>query len=307
MKNKILYFSLLVITGLLSLPALGQQDPRFSLYMFDKTAINPAAAGSKDALEANLIARNQWLDISGAPKTAALLVEAPVASKKIGWGAEVINDQIGPTTSTAVQGDYSYHIPLFSGQLSAGISAGIYNYVIDFSKINYKDQSDPYNAYNRSQKIVPTAAAGLYYYSHSFYIGLSANHLIKSRLTNESYDSAASFWPHAYFIVGQGITLSPNLLFNPSLTIDAARNAPLAGDINLNFLLQEKLWLGLSFRARYGFGFMAAYRISPMFQLGYAYELGLNGIGQAGGGTHEISLTADFGKNKTIQASPRYF
>jgi len=307
MKKTIRFCIISACIGLSSVSAYAQQDPQFSMYMFDKMAIDPAAAGSKDEMEANLIARDQWLDIPGAPKTAAFTIQAPFSSQKIGWGAEIMTDEIGPTTSTSIQGNYAYHLKLLNGQLSMGLGLGIYDYVIDFTKIDYKDPTDPYNSYGNSQKIVPTAEAGLYYYSHSFYVGVSVNHLIEAKLTNESIDSAAAFRPHAYFIMGQGFQLSPNLVFNPSIMVKLAQNSPVTGDINLLFLLQQKLWLGVSYRATYGLVFMAAYRISPMFQLGYAYDLGLNGIGTVGGGSHEITLTADFGKNKTVQASPRYF
>lgn len=307
MKHYLSCILLLLFIALHPAAGYAQQDPRYSLYMFNKMLVNPAAAGSVDALRATLIARDQWLGIPGSPKTAALMIEGPVSSKKIGWGAEVVNDQIGPTSSTTIQGNYAYHVPVFKGQLSMGIGLGLYNYVIDFSKISYKDQSDPYNNLNRSQKLVPNAEAGLYYYSHTFYVGVSVNHLVQSKLTSESYDSAAAFRPHAYFIMGQGFTLSSNLLFSPSITLDFAQNSPTAADLNLDFLLDEKVWLGLTLRSQYGIGLIAAFHISSMFQLGYAYEAGLNGIGKAGGGAHEISLTIDFGKNKTVQASPRYF
>jgi type IX secretion system PorP/SprF family membrane protein len=305
MKKTLHYFLLATIMGLSSFAAHAQQDPQYSLYMFDKMALNPAAAGSKDAMEANLIARDQWLGIPGAPKTGAFTIQAPISGERLGWG-EVMSDMIGPVTSTSIQGNIAGRVHLLNGQLSAGIGLGLYDYVIDFSKINYKDQSDPFNTGARSQTLAPTAELGLYYYSHSFYMGLSVNHLIAARLSSQSYDSAV-FSPHAYFIIGQGFQLSRNLIFNPSIVLKYAQNAPPTGDITLNFLLQQKLWLGVSYRSQYGLVFLAAYRISTMFQLGYAYDLGLNSLGTVAGGSHEISLTVDFGNHKTVQASPRYF
>lgn len=296
-----------ICLGILPGLASAQQDPQFSMYMFDKMAVNPAAAGSKDAMEANLIARDQWVDIQGAPRTVAITLQAPVASQKVGWGAEIMSDQTGPTTSTSVQGNYAYRMRLSNGQLALGLGLGLYDYVIDFSQINYKDQNDPYNSYGRSQKLAPTAEFGIYYYSHSFYAGVSLNHLIESKLTNEDYDSAAAFVPHAYFIMGQGYQVSPNLVINPSIMIKFAEHAPPTGDLNLNFLLSNKLWLGVSYRFQYGLVFMAAYRISPAFQVAYAYDFGIGGIGSVGGGSHEIGLTLDLGNRKTVQTSPRYF
>ncbi len=307
MKQSLRYKLLLLVLGFSPILVLAQQDPRLSMYMFDKMAINPAAAGSKDAMEAGLISRAQWLDIAGSPITNEFMFQAPFSSKKVGWGVEVMNDQIGPTSSTSIQGNYAYHLRLFSGQLSMGIGVGLYDYVIDFSKIDYKDKSDYYNTMTRSQQLVPTAEAGLYYYSQSFYLGVSVNHLIESRLTNESAADAATFKPHAYVIMGQGFTLSENVLFSPSIAVDLVQNAPPSGDINIAFLLQQKLWLGVSYRYNYGLIFLAAYRASKSLQIGYSYDLGLNAIGVAGGGAHELSVIVDFGgRNKTVQASPRY-
>lgn len=307
MKQTLRYFILLTGLSLMAGNANAQQDPQFSMYMFDKMAVNPAAAGSKDALEANLIARDQWVDIQGAPKTVALAMQAPVASQKVGWGAEIMADQIGPTTSTSIQGNYAYHLRCGNGKLSMGLGLGLYDYVIDFSQINYRDQNDPYNSYGRSQQLVPTAEAGLYYYSRSFYAGISFNHLIEGKMTNENFDSAATFRPHAYFIMGQGFQLSKQVIFNPSILIKYVQNAPPTGDVNFDFLIDNKLWIGASYRFLYGVVAMVAYRVSPAFQLAYAYDLGINGIGNAGGGSHEICLTLDIGNRKTVQTSPRYF
>jgi len=307
MKHALHYSFLFICAVLLPCMALAQQDPQFSMYMFDKMAVDPAAAGSKDALEANLIARDQWVDIAGAPRTVALTIQGPFSSQKVGWGAEIMSDQEGPVTSTSIQGNYAYHLRLFSGQFSMGLGVGLYDYVINFGQITYKDLSDPYNTGAKSQTLTPTAEAGLYYYSNSFYMGLSFNHIIEGKQTNEDLDSAASFRPHVYFIMGQGFQLSPNLIFNPSVLVKLAQNSPPAFDLNANFLLQNKLWLGVSFRYQYGLVFLASYKISQMFQLGYAYDLGLNGIGNIGGGSHEICLTVDVGNHKTAQASPRYF
>jgi type IX secretion system PorP/SprF family membrane protein len=283
-----------------------QQDPEYSMYMFDKMAINPAAAGSRDATEATLISRDQWTQIPGAPQTNALMVEAPFASQKVGWGLEFMNDNVGPTSSNSIQGNYAYHMHLFKGQLALGLGLGIYDYDINFGKINYKDASDPMNTYANSQKIVPNADFGVYYYSNTFYAGFSFNHLIQGQQTSNSPVDSADFRPHAYLMIGKGYELSDNVLFSPSIIAKVAENSPVTADFNADFLLQDKLWLGAGYRTGYGFTFLAAYRALGYLQIGFDYDLGLNAIGQAGGGTYELSVTVDFGKRKMAQVSPRY-
>src|SRR4029077_4947999 len=101
--------------------------------------------------------------------------------------------------------------------------------------------------------------------------------------------------------------LSENVLFNPSVILMFATNAPPTGDININFLFSQKLWAGLSFRQNYGTTILIAYKASTILQIGYAYDAGFAGINKLGGGAHELSLTFDFATRKAVQVSPRFF
>ena len=298
---------ILFLIGILPCFAIAQQDPQYSLYMFDKMAVDPAAAGSKDATELNLISRDQWLDIPGAPITNALLLSAPIQGKHAGIGVEIMNDRIGPTQSSSIQGNYAYNIKIGNGKLAMGLGIGVYDYTFDWSQIDYKDKSDVYAMSNNGSKITPTAEAGLYYYTQTYYIGLSFNHLIESRLSNITTDSSASFKPHAYIIAGKSFQSASGIVWNPSVVIQYAQNAPIAATINLNVLLAEKIWLGAGYKSGYGFTLLAAYKANSSIMIGYAYDLGLNAIGVIGGGSHELSLTIDLSSKKVAQVSPRFF
>ena len=64
-------------------PAHAQQDPLFTHYMFNTLAVNPAYAGSRDALTVTAIARQQWLSIEGAPNTQTLTVHSPIINDRL--------------------------------------------------------------------------------------------------------------------------------------------------------------------------------------------------------------------------------
>ncbi len=306
MKNK-LKFYIFFFFFCSGITLFAQQDPQFSMYMFDKMALDPAAAGNKDALEATVITRDQWTGISGSPTTNALLLQAPLNSKKIAWGLEIMNDRTGPASNTMLEGNYAYNIHLGSGKLAFGIGLQVSDYSIDWGQIDMPDKStDLYNGGGSMSKFLPDADAGLFYNTQTFYLGASLTHLLQPKITDIA-GSAADFEYHGYIITGKSFQLSENFLLNPSLVIQLAKNAPSAYSININALLVQKLWLGLSLKAGYGFTAMAAYKISDAVQLGYAYDLGVNAIGKVGGGSHELSLTFDFGSNKLVQLSPRYF
>ena len=61
----------IILIGLMAgLLAYGQQDPMFTHYMYNTLSVNPAYAGSRDALTVTLLHRNQWVSFPGALKPA---------------------------------------------------------------------------------------------------------------------------------------------------------------------------------------------------------------------------------------------
>jgi type IX secretion system PorP/SprF family membrane protein len=288
--------------------SLAQQDPQYSQYMFNQMALNPAYAGSKEALSTTVFLRSQWTGIEGAPQTQTFSIHGPLKKKKVGLGLAIIADQIGPKKSTGILGSYSYRIPIKNGFLSFGLRAGVFNYIYNWNQINYKDQADVYNTQNQTSQLVPTADAGLYYYTNTFYMGLSATHLYSGRLTSVSNANGdnAKLSPHVFFTLGKAWTLGNNLIFNPSLMIKTAKNSPTTFDLNASFLLKQRIWLGLSLRSQYGMVVYTQINITDKFKLGYAYDYGTNQIGRVGGASHELMLGYDFNISKSKMISPRY-
>lgn len=288
--------------------AHAQQDPQYSQYMFNQMAINPAYAGSKEALSTAMLLRSQWTGIEGAPKTETFTIHGPLKKKKVGLGFTIIGDQIGPKKSIGALGSYAYRIPIKNGKLSFGLRAGIYNYTYNFNDISYKDKADVYNTGESRSIIVPTADAGIYYYTNTMYAGFSAAHLYNGRLTNISNQNGdnAKLSPHYFFTFGKAFSLSDKLIFSPSVLLKGAKNAPYTADLNLCFLMNDRVWLGASIRSSYGLVALVQFQITEKLKLGYSYDLGLNRIGRAGGGSHEILIGYDFNIFKSKMLSPRY-
>lgn len=298
-----------IIVLLAFLPAAyGQQDPQYSQYMFNQLVLNPAYAGSKEALSSSLILRNQWVGLDGAPKTVTFSIHAPLKKKKVGLGMSIIGDQVGPVKSIGLLGSYAYRIPIGNGRLSFGLRAGIYDYSYNWADITYKDQNDIYNTQNTTSKIVPTADAGIYYYTNTLYTGLSFTHLYNGRLTSVSNADGddAVLSPHMFFTLGKSWSLSDKLTFAPSLVVKAAKGAPVTADLNACFLIKERVWLGASFRTGYGVVALVQFQLTDKLKLGYSYDIGLNKIGRYGGGSHEIMIGYDFNIFRSKMLSPRY-
>ncbi|MFL5763843.1 MAG: type IX secretion system membrane protein PorP/SprF [Bacteroidia bacterium] len=303
--KRILVFALCATSAV---KGLAQQDPQYSQYMFNQMAINPAYAGSKEALSTTAFVRNQWTGIDGAPKTQTISAHGPLKSKKVGLGFSVIADQIGPKKSVGALASYAYRIPVKNGKLSFGLRFGMFNYTYNWDDIVYKDAGDIYNTHNQTSKVVPTADCGLYYYTNTMYAGLSATHLYSGKLTSVSSVNGddAKLAPHVFFTFGKAWELNDKLIFNPSLMVKTAKGSPATYDLNASFLLKQRLWLGISLRSTYGVVVYTQFNITEKFKLGYSFDYGVNQIGKVGGQTHEIMLGYDFNISKSKMASPRF-
>jgi type IX secretion system PorP/SprF family membrane protein len=284
--------------------AFAQQDAQYSLYMFNHLALNPAYAGTRDAFSTALTYRNQWTNMEGAPSTAALSSQLPLRQGKIGLGAEIFSDKLGPRSTNAVLFSYSYRIPLLTGKLAFGLRMGMFNYIYDFDKMDFKDQGDIYDSPTNSSKLTGTGDFGLYYYSRTFYWGFSGMHMNRGRMSDFAADSTRQV-RHYFMTVGKSFKVG-NTIINPILLVKSADNAPVTSDIGLNILLKEKWWLGVSYRSSYGVVFLSQYMINEKLRLGYSYDLGTNAIGRAGGGSHEIMIGYDVNIMGTKAVLPRY-
>ena len=288
--------------------AFAQQDAQYSQYMFNKLAVNPAYAGSREVLATTLLYRDQWTAIEGAPTTAAFSVQMPLKKKKIGIGAEIISDRLGPTKANSILFSYAYRIPLAKGKLAFGLRMGIYDYVFDWNKMDYKDLNDQYYVTNqgtRTAKITGTGDFGMYYYSRTFYGGLSMTHVNRGKITDSNTDSSARQSVHYFIPIGKAFQKG-NVIINPSLLIKGASNAPPSMDIGCNVRLKERWWLGLSFRSAYGVVFLTQYQVNEKMKVGYSYDYGSNKIGVVGKGSHEIMIGYDMNIHGTKMIMPRY-
>lgn len=292
-----------------SLKLIAQQDAMFSQYMVNHFVINPAYAGSREAISSFLINRNQWISIPGAPKTAMLSINTPIALRA-GVGLQIISDQIGPKNVTGALGTYSYKLPFKKSNLAFGLRIGAFNYRFDSNKIEYKDQTDIYANQGVIQKTAFNADFGLFYYSHKFFAGFAINHLTNSLINNHIYKNSVEqnyLSRHGFLHLGYTFEFSNNIALQPSLLIRSTQGAPNANDLNLNIMFYKRFWIGASIRTNNAFVILTQFYLTEKFRAGYAYDLGINKIGQVGRGAHEVFIGYDFAKKNKSVVHPRYF
>ena len=289
-----------------------QQDALFSQYMFNKLAVNPAYAGSRELLSADLLYRYQWVNIDGAPKTISASIHTPLVNPHLALGVNITNDKIGPMSTTGAMGTFAYRIIFPKSKLSFGLQAGFKNSGIIYNDLKAYNTSDPLLLYQdeMTKKLVPDASFGVYYYSEKFYAGISSRELLQNQ-TLVVKDSAGNaqftkLLKHFYGMAGVAIPMGENVVFRPSILAKYVKNAPPQLDINASFLFANTLWLGASYRTEKAVSFITEINIAQNFRIGYSYDIWLNELKVYNKGSHEIRLSFDFNVAKRI-LSPRYF
>lgn len=275
---------------------LGQQEAMYTQYMFNGLAINPAYAGLHQTLEFTALARQQWTGLEGAPSTQTFTAHSPLNNKRIGLGLSVIHDKIGVTSQFGAYAAYSYRIQFHNkGVLSMGLQAGFTQYQEDLTQLqgSIRNPNDPNFSQDEVSKFMPNFGAGLYYYTKRYYLGLSAPHLVQNKLDNlEISDSEAKQRRHYFFNAGYVFDLSQSVKFKPNFLIKVVEGAPLAVDINLNFLFQEVVWAGISYRSFDSFNAILQVNVSEQLSIGYAYDFATTtDLKRLHSGSHELMLT----------------
>ena len=311
-KNIFTTIALLVV----SFSAKAQYDALFTQYMFNEMFINPAYTGSKEAMSATLIHRQQWVNFPGRPITTSFSVHGPLMQNKMGIGLSVLNEKIGVLNRNLVYLSYAYRVKVGdNGKLAFGLMAGIHNQLNKFSTLKTNDDGsiDPQLVQNSPSLIAPNFGAGIYYSTKKFYAGLSVPRMVDDRVLFSSTGSAsqstnintANF--HYYLTVGNVFTLSSDLKLKAQCMVKAVQNAPVQFDLTANFLIKEYIWAGVSYRNKSAVAAILGIQINPQFLVSYSYDYGLNIIQKYSQGSHELGINFLFAYKGKKVVTPRYF
>jgi type IX secretion system PorP/SprF family membrane protein len=283
-----------------------QQTETYSRYNFQRYAINPAVGGSSSCWDIRTGYRKQWLGLKNQPTTLMFSVHKQLgydetineyASVKHGMGVYVYRDQWGHFQSTALNLSYAIHIRVSRKHyLSAGVFVGVnqmdWRIPSDMADYEYLDTNDPLLS-NGVAMVLPDISPGIYYYSKKSWVGLSAKHLYKLKMKGfgGQIGSPSPFNPQLYFFAGKQIDSkgydhswipSVHVKYSPITVMPSV-------DLNLMWLLANRVGLGVGYRNFDGFIGMVELRVS-YFRLAYAFDYTTSKLRYGSSNTHEISL-----------------
>jgi type IX secretion system PorP/SprF family membrane protein len=306
--------ALVLTLTLWTMTSSAQQDPMFTHYMDNTLLVNPAYAGSRDALTVTALHRSQWVDYKGAPVTQTLTMHAPLRNQHLGLGLSVLNDKIGPTNNTSLIADFAYRMQLTAkSKLALGISAGANIFQASLNSLQLDQQSDPVFQNNLTNHITPALGFGAYYSRERFYTGVSVPNLLQN---NYSVVNQAGGSPltgkqqrHYYFIAGAMLNITDEIAFKPTTLVKVTAAAPVQADLTASFIFMKRLLVGAMYRTGDAYGALVGFNITDQFHIGYSYDwsYGLK-TSRYNMGSHEIMLRYDFifFDKKQIHSS-RYF
>ncbi len=312
----------IIATALLSLVFCynyAQQDAQYTQYMYNTISVNPAYAGSRGVMSIMGLHRSQWVGLDGAPRTQTLTLNTPIGvNERVGVGFSVVNDQIGPTDETYFDIDFSYTIPTSDeGRLSFGLKAGAHLLNIDFQQLTQFNANDALFETNIDNKFSPQVGVGAYYHTNKFYFGLSAPNLLETDHFDESTTSsdsdAVSFLAEErvnyYFITGYVFDVSDNIKFKPAVLSKLVFGAPLQVDVSANFLLYERLTVGVAYRWSAAVTGQVGFQISDAMMIGFAYDRETTELGQSqfNDGSYEVMVRFELFKRYNRMLTPRFF
>lgn len=304
--NKIVLMSLLILFTYFEVGA--QQNPHYTQYMYNMNVVNPAYAGSKESVSFGLLYRKQWINIEDSPATFTFAGHTP-AGKNVGVGISFIADKVGPVTEQNVFGDFSYTLKLGDKQrLAFGVKAGA-----TFHRVGLRDiQSslpDP-NEGIFGEDINDTSfnlGSGLFYYTDKYYVSLSVPNMLNAVHLDYNGREYGSDVSHYFLTGGYVFDVNYEVKFKPSFMLKSAFNIRPSLDVSANFLYQEKIELGATYRLEDSFGGMINFAITPELRIGYAYDHIVSDLRVTSPSSHEFILLYDLFESKKVSRSPRFF
>jgi len=315
MKKSIIILGLFLVT----ISSFAQRDALYSQFMFNRLVINPGYTGSRDMLTMTLLNRYQWVGFGqGSPRTLTFSAHTPLRNQHVGLGFFVYTDQAGPFTDVGFMGNYAYRVRLLKGMLSLGIQAGFNQVNVNWDAVEMRDGDDEVLLARPANKLQPDANFGIYYYTKSFYVGVSSKQLFESQYGKVELESGKSTYAtlarHFYGIAGVALPLTEKIVFRPAMMLKYTENAPLNMDFNASFLFNDIICFGASYRtnrhaitSNNAVVLMVELNLLKNWRLGYSYDSYLNDMKTHTQGSHEIMIAYDMKLFKPKAIDSKYF
>jgi len=310
MKYILSAFACLFFLGL----AQAQDESIYTHYHINPVLINPAAAGFNDYHEVFLNTRLQFTGVDGSPKSYALSYNGRVAPT-FGLGAMIFREDIASLTRTRVQLNYAFQFNRFENlKLGLGFSTEFEGNRVPASYMDNPlvDQDDILLIETTDGKSYFDASFGVWgEWKENTFFGFSIPNLISQRIDNINSVDPDNTGLARYYMLAAGHSFPVegfNFILEPSILIRKAKDSPFGVDFNLKAkYLEERIIAGLSYRSGTGgsIALLLGTRLEDSFRIFYSYDFTFQRFQRYNNGSHELTLSFEFGKDKEGRATKK--
>jgi len=296
--KKIIY---LIVLSSLSIGLNAQQAPLYQLYYTNRMLINPAQTGFDTVPQIHFVHRSQWTALPGAPIKNVITAQSSLANNTMAFGIMCGYEIVDIARQMQFMAKYAYKVKLpKSARIDIGLSAGLHNQSLDFSKMNSQNPQDPSINAVQNNRIVFDAAAGINFYFFRTNIGFAVQHLpaMKARYFNENTSFKLERQYMAYASYKQPLMKKQPLTIEPIVLLRATQVAKPQVEATLVLDHKKYGWIAGNFRSEFGAGVSAGVHLFNWVNVGYGYEFPLFASRGRTGGSHELTLSVNFNKKK---------
>lgn len=283
---------------LVPLLIFGQKTQFTNQYIFNPIALNPAFAGSGDALSANLLYRNQWVGFEGAPKTLSFSAHSPMRKQNMGLGISIISNQIGVSKESSLIGNYSFKIKMDKGNLAMGLGGGFIMVNTAWANLLANDNNDDLIQNNSPTYLIPEVSLGAYYSSKKYNIGFSIPYMLSYTFNSskDKYDVRNDFSKYSYILSGDyAFNLKQDLKVVPSLMLKYQKESKTDFILISRLIYLDKFSVGGAYDSeRKLFKGMFQVQLNKQFRLGYSADFNSTKYNRYKVGAHELMIRYDF-------------
>ena len=255
---------LTIICFFITVGVNAQQRAHYTQYILNNYILNPALSGIENYIDIKVSARDQWVGLSGAPRTTYLTVHGPLGKKDYktsatsysipgenprgnsywenytasephhGVGLTVVNDKTGNFNRFTAAVSYAYHLGLSPRtNLSGGFSAGVSTVGLNAEGKAFfgPDPSDPAVGgvvAGELRKLKPDVSIGLWLYSADYFVGVSAQQVIPQKLAfadDIDFKVKGKLVPHIFLTAGYRFMLNEDINIIPSVMMKYVSSA----------------------------------------------------------------------------------
>ncbi|HYG20700.1 MAG TPA: type IX secretion system membrane protein PorP/SprF [Ohtaekwangia sp.] len=314
MLKKTFYTLLLSLSGA---SVFAQQDPLFTQYMFNNLYMTPAYAGVDGVTRFTAVHRSQWLGYQssfgdgGAPTTQLVSFNTPIYKLRSGFGAYIMNDNLGPQNNLEAQAMYAYHLGIKETKLSIGIKAGIYSQSIDWDKYRAIHPDDPLLKNGKESQVRPDLGLGVFYRAEKYYAGIGFNHLLRSQFDFGTDSVRGALENHVNFTGGYFYEVSFDLRVQFSAAVRSDLNKTQIDVAGIAYL-KDTMWGGLALRQGEAASLLIGYSLlkDKSLKLGTAVDFIIKDREAKENFSLEVMLSYDLpvsiNSGKKVVRTPRY-